>query len=171
MRYASPPPEAAPGGSLRIQHGLSPYLAKAIFMNEQQTPGNDRETPVVKNVIQIGNGQLIAILGVFIAVAGFGFRAIDAQFDAVSVQFDAVSAQFDAVNARIDELSALMNARFDDVNRRIDDNTAELRLIRGDVNGLNERMTKVETTISIRPQAEVDGENNPIAASTPRGQG
>jgi len=164
MRYASPPPEAAPGGSLRIQHGLSPYLAKAIFMNEQQTPGNDRETPVVKNVIQIGNGQLIAILGVFIAVAGFGFRAIDAQFDAVS-------AQFDAVNARIDDLSALMNARFDDVNRRIDDNTAELRLIRGDVNGLNERMTKVETTISIRPQAEVDGENNPIAASTPRGQG
>jgi len=133
-------------------------------MNEQQTPGNDRETPVVKNVIQIGNGQLIAILGVFIAVAGFGFRAIDAQFDAVS-------AQFDAVNARIDDLSALMNARFDDVNRRIDDNTAELRLIRGDVNGLNERMTKVETTISIRPQAEVDGENNPIAASTPRGQG
>jgi len=122
----------------------------------QQTPENDRETPVVKNVIQIGTGQLVGILGVFVAVAAFGFRAIDVQFD--------------AVNARIDDLSALMNARFDDVNRRIDDNTAELRLIRGDVNGLTERMTKVETIIDFRPQVEIDGENSPIAASTPRDQ-
>ena len=139
-------------------------------MNTQQTPENDRETPVVKNVTEFGNGQLVGILGVFVAVAVFGFRAIDAQFDAVNVQFDAVTA-------RIDDLAALMNARFDDVdrrfddvNRRIDDNTAELRLIRGDVSGLTERMTKVETIIDFRPQVEVDGENNPIAASTPRDQ-
>jgi len=147
-------------------------------MNTQQTPENHRETPVAKNVIQIGNGQLIgilgtfvAMLGVFVAVAVFGFRAIDAQFDAidaqfdaVSVQFDAVSVQFDAVNARIDDLATSMNAR-------IDDNTAELRLIRGSVQDLTERMAAVETYIGLRSQAETDGDNNQVAAAAPRDQG
>ncbi len=118
-------------------------------MNTQQTPENGRGTPVVKNVTEIGNGQLIGILGVLVAIAVFGFSS---------------------VNRRIDDLTTLMNARFDDVNRRIDDNTAEIRLIRGDVNGLAERMTKVETIISIRLPADVDEQNNPIAASTPRDQ-
>jgi len=140
-------------------------------MNTQHTPGNGRETPVAKNVIQIGNGQLIgilgtfvAMLGVFVAVAVFGFRAIDTQFDAVSVQFDAVSVQFDAVNARIDDLATSMNAR-------IDDNTAELRLIRGSVQDLTERMAAVETYIGLRSQAETDGDNNQVAAAAPRDQG
>ena len=124
--------------------------------NTQHKPENGRETPVAKNVTQFGNGQLAAISGVLIALAMFGIGTINTQFN--------------AVNARIDDLATLMNARFDDVNRRIDDNTAELRLIRGDVNGLTERMTKVETIIDFRPRVEVDGENNPIAASTPRDQ-
>ncbi len=129
----------------------------------KRKPENGRETPVARNVTQFGNGQLAAISGVLIALTVFGIGTINTQFN--------------AVNARIDDLATLMNARFDDmnrrfdgVNRRIDDNTAELRLIRGDVNGLTERMTKVETIISIRPQVEVDGENNPIAASAPRDQ-
>ncbi len=130
-------------------------------MNDtRHKPENDRETPVAKNVTQFGNGQLIGILSVFVAVAVFGFHNVNRRIDDLAT----------LMNTRIDDLTTLMNARFDDVNRRIDDNTAELRLIRGDVNGLTERMTEVETIIDFRPRVEVDGENNPIAASTPRDQ-
>ena len=137
-------------------------------MNEtQHKPENGRETPVAKNVTQFGNGQLIGILSVFVAVAGMVVAVTVFGFNNVNRRIDDLAA---SMNARFDDMAALMNARFDDVNRRIDDNTAELRLIRGDVNGLTERMTKVETIIDFRPQVEVDGENNPIAASTPRDQ-
>ena len=137
-------------------------------MNEtQHKPENGRETPVAKNVTQFGNGQLIGILSVFVAVAGMLVAVTVFGFNNVNRRIDDLAA---SMNARFDDMAALMNARFEDVNRRIDDNTAELRLIRGDVNGLTERMTKVETIIDFRPQVEVDGENNPIAASTPRDQ-
>ena len=144
-------------------------------MNEtQHKPENGRETPVAKNVTQFGNGQLIGILSVFVAVAGMLVAVTVFGFNNVNRRIDDLAA---LMNARFDDMAALMNARFEDVNRRfddvndrIDDNTAELRLIRGDVNGLTERMTKVETIIDFRPQVEVDGENNPIAASTPRDQ-
>ncbi len=157
-------------------------------MNTQQTPENGRGTPVVKNVTEIGNGQLVGILSVFVAVAGvlvaavvFGFYNVNRRIDdlatltntriddlttLMNAQFDDVDRRFDDVDRRFDDV----NRRFDDVNRRIDDNAAELRLIRGDVSGLSERMTKVETIIDFRPQAEADGKNNPIAASTPRDQ-
>jgi len=137
-------------------------------MNEtQHKPENDRETPAAKNVTQFGNGQLIGILSVFVAVAGMLVAVTVFGFNNVNRRIDDLAA---SMNARFDDMAALMNARFDDVNRRIDDNTAEIRLIRGDVSGLTERMTKVETIIDFRPQVEVDGENNPIAASTPRDQ-
>jgi len=137
-------------------------------MNEtQHKPENDRETPAAKNVTQFGNGQLIGILSVFVAVAGMLVAVTVFGFNNVNRRIDDLAA---SMNARFDDMAALMNARFDDVNRRIDDNTAEIRLIRGDVNGLTERMTKVETIIDFRPQVEVDGENNPLAASTPRDQ-
>ncbi len=136
-------------------------------MNTQQTPENGRGTPVVKNVTEIGNGQLVGILSVFVAVAGVLVAAVVFGFYNVNRRIDDLAT---LTNTRIDDLTTLMNARFDDVNRRIDDNTAEIRLIRGDVNGLAERMTKVETIISIRLPADVDEQNNPIAASTPRDQ-
>jgi len=137
-------------------------------MNEtQHKPENDRETPAAKNVTQFGNGQLIGILSVFVAVAGMLVAVTVFGFNNVNRRIDDLAA---SMNARFDDMAALMNARFDDVNRRIDDNTAEIRLIRGDVSGLTERMTKVETIIDFRPQVEVDGENNPLAASTPRDQ-
>ena len=118
-------------------------------MNEtQHKPENGRETPVAKNVTQFGNGQLIGILSVFVAVAGMLVAVTVFGFNNVNRRIDDLAA---LMNARFDDMAALMNARFEDVNRRIDDNTAELRLIRGDVNGLTERMTKVETIIDFRP--------------------
>ncbi len=101
-----------------------------------------KETPVVKNVSQIGNGQLAGILSVFGAGAGVLVAAVVFGFYNVNRRIDDLAT---LMNTRIDDLTISMNARFDDVNRRIDDNTAELRLIRGNVSGLTERMTKVET--------------------------
>ncbi len=54
---------------------------------------------------------------------------------------------------------------FSNVNSRIDDNTAELRLIRGNVQDLTERMAAVETVIGLRAQSETEEDDTQIAAT------
>ena len=80
-----------------------------------------------------------------LAISGLLFGYIDAKFDAIDQRFETVDVQFAAIN------------------RRIDDNTEELRLLRVNVEDINERLTAVETIIGLRAQAET--EDAGIAAS------
>ena len=102
--------------------------------------------------ITIGGAHLVGFATFALAISGLLFAYVDAKFDAVDAKFDAVDQRFETVNVQ-----------FEAVNRRIDNNTEELRLLRVNVEDINERLTAVETIIGLRAQAET--EDAGIAAS------
>ncbi len=112
-------------------------------MENQPVTAEARQPKLIQ--ITIGGAHLLGFATLALAISGLLFAYIDAKFDAIDQRFETVDAQFEAVN------------------RRIDDNTEELRLLRVNVEDINERLTAVEATIGLRAQAEM--QDAQIAAS------
>jgi len=112
-------------------------------MENRPAAPEPRQPEVIQ--ITIGGAHLVGFATFALAISGLLFAYIDAKFDAVDQRFETVNIQFEAVN------------------RRIDGNTEELRILRVNVEDINERLTAVGTIIGLRAQAET--EDVGIAAS------
>ncbi len=130
-------------------------------MENQPVTAEARQPKLIQ--ITIGGAHLLGFATLALAISGLLFAYIDAKFDAIDQRFETVDAQFESVNAQFEAVAAQFAVQFEAVNRRIDDNTEELRLLRVNVEDINERLTAVEATIGLRAQAEM--EDAQIAAS------
>ncbi len=95
--------------------------------------------------------NLIAILGVGIALATLMFamfriqdRKIDLRFHAVDQRFHAVDQRFDAVNQRFDEV----DRRFDEVDRRFEAVDRRFEILEARVDRLVEDVAEVKGSLA-----------------------
>ena len=90
-------------------------------------------------------------VGAIVVTLGVGMCSTNGRFDDLNGRIDALNAdvdqRIDALNAdvdqRIDALNADVNRRFDGVDQRIDEVGADIRGLRADVNGIDERLRAV----------------------------
>ena len=109
-----------------------------------------------RNSFFFGVGAIVVTLGVGMCSTNGRFDDLNGRIDAlnadVNQRIDALNAdvdqRIDALNAdvdqRIDALNADVNRRFDGVDQRIDEVGADIRGLRADVNGIDERLRAVE---------------------------
>ncbi|MCY4296883.1 MAG: hypothetical protein OXE54_07885 [Gammaproteobacteria bacterium] len=136
MRFAPPPSEAARSGPFGTDRLLVFLPDRGTEMENQPATPEPRQRKVIQ--ITIEGTHLVGFATLALAISGLLFAYIDAKFDAVDQRLDAV-------------------------NQRIDYNTEELRLLRVNIEDINERLTAVEATIGLRAQSEM--EDAQIAAS------
>ena len=80
-------------------------------------------------------------VGAIVVTLGVGMCSTNGRFDDLNGRIDALNAD---VDQRIDALNADVNRRFDSVDQRIDEVGADIRGLRADVNGIDERLRAVE---------------------------